>query len=142
MKTDTAVSTGALPDGRKVVSSEVLIAIVDRLSDPTATALILRRAKLLPHDVIVLRRANASGAELGAAMKALANARERSGEVSNQDVMIVSRGHTAPGNWKQDGSDALAQEYMSGLATAPEEDIPGVGRGRSMRIVMGRLKKR
>ena len=127
--------------GERMVNSSIAIALVDRLQDPQATAVILRRPNQLPHDVILLRRSDATAAELGAAMSSLAQVQARDGQVPTQNRMIVTRTRKVPARWQADGSDQAANRTLAALRAAPEEEITGLGRVRAVSITMGRRTK-
>jgi hypothetical protein len=123
------------------INSSVLIALVDRLQDSTASAMIIRRPDRLPHDVILLRRSDATTAELGGAMRTLADIQEREGQVPMQEKLISAHDVTMPSRWKTDGTEAMANSTLAALRAAPEEEIAGLGRASAMSLVMGRQPK-
>ena len=133
----TATATVAGPS-ESVVNSSIAIALVDHLQDPAATAVILRRPNRLPHDVILLRRADATAAELGAAMTTLAEVHERDGPVPFQSRVIVTHARAMPRRWHADGSEAAANQTLAALRAAPEEDIVGIGHAQAVSLTMGR----
>jgi hypothetical protein len=115
-----------------------MVAEVDRLSDTTATAIIIRRVKLLPHDVIELQSDRMTVHTLGAAVHALASARARGGDDPVNDEIVVVHGGDMPASWKTNGLVPISENQLQTLQASQPASLPGVGNVRSMRIMVSR----
>jgi hypothetical protein len=105
----------------------VTVALVDSLSEPTATGEIRRRTDIEPHDVILLRQGRATVGALEAAIHALGELWKADGQVTpskNQNLMIFGEMHIE--SWTQLHEDLMRSELMY-AATKPTSLVPGVG---------------
>lgn len=107
----------------------VTIALVDQLpaGSGDAPAVLLRRTRTSPHDVLLLRRDQASGSALAAAVLHLLIVRERTGDTARADG--VFRMPTARGTriWERT-EQVRAGRIVAHLRHAEPRDIPAVGR--------------
>ena len=98
------------------------VALVDRLNDPNARAIIQRRPNLYPKDVILLPAAVAS----------LLVARQRFGDIATIPGEIVVGDVESPKNW--DGETVRAQRIVDRLRQAQPRNVNGVGTVRATQI--------
>jgi hypothetical protein len=105
----------------------VTVAIMDSPRGAAAPALIYRRAHLVPHDVIVLPRARATGDLLSAAMEALLVARDQQGDTSSSDGVIRVNRTTKPAFWR-DRDTKLNRALVARLLKSEMwHQVPGIG---------------
>lgn len=116
----------------------VTIALVDQFPARTGNVpgVILRRTGTTPHDVILLRNADATGAQLAGAILHLMVVRERGGDSARVAgtfrLPTASRG---PRAWER--TELVHAERIVGrLRHAAVQDIPGVGRVRATEIYL------
>ena len=108
------------------------VALVDRLNDPNARAIIQRRPNLYPKDVILLPAGNANGKTLAAAVASLLVARQRFGDIATIPGEIVVGDVEPPKNW--DGETVRAQRIVDRLRQAQPRNVNGVGTVRATQI--------
>jgi hypothetical protein len=121
------------PEGNKLLAQEaaaasrartsVLIVLVDELPHGSEAFEILRRAEIVPHDVILLR-SDAGAAELTAAVRTLMAARQQGGDDPERSVVLRKRRSAAspPGR-----SLPWAPRVLNDLRQARAIDVRGVG---------------
>jgi hypothetical protein len=105
----------------------VTVALVDSLSDPTATGEIRRRTDIEPHDVILLPKGRATVGALEAAIHALGELWKADRQLipsKNQSLMVFGEMHIE--SWTQLHEDLMRSELMN-AATKPTSLVPGVG---------------
>jgi len=129
-------------EAARYISYPAMVALQPTLGTPGAAAVVLRRANLDPHDVILLGETDAGPATLGSAVTALVKARRRGGDVPTQDERLVILDRGAPASWAREGLDADARALIAqARATAPVS-IAGVGVLRAFEIQVGRQKRK
>jgi hypothetical protein len=120
--------------------SPVTIAIPDvfPLADTSIVAIVLRRAKEDPRDVVLLRRDELSPDAMGAALRRLNIARQRDGDSVTIAQVLPIREHSAPASWQANGLRSRANEDLMNLLRSNATIVPGVGPARSMQIMLTR----
>ena len=116
----------------------VTIALVDQLPAGTgnAPAVVLRRAKPAPFDVILLRRSDASGTQLAGAIFHLMIMRDRSGDTATADAMFrLPTATRGPKAWEQT-EQVQTGRIVAQLRSAEVQDVPGVGRVRAKAVYL------
>ncbi|HEX8213813.1 MAG TPA: hypothetical protein VF584_26840 [Longimicrobium sp.] len=116
----------------------VTIALVDQLPAGTgnAPAVVLRRANTAPHDVILLRRSDATGPQLAGAILHLMIMRERSGDTANADAMFrLPTATRGPKAWERT-EQVQTGRIVAQLRSAEVQDVPGVGRVRAKAVYL------
>lgn len=104
----------------------VTIAMVDSLPVENAKAIILRRARVTPYDVILIRRGDANGDQLGAAVFTLLATRQVQGDTAKRDAVIKVNMLTPPAQWsRQEGN--YPSRIASRLQVADARFIEGIG---------------
>lgn len=116
------------------VAYEVTVVLVPQLSEPGASAVVWRRTRETPHDVIVLRADHATVGTLGAGIQALADLRRRSGDSTSVDEHVVVHGERMPKRWDAEVQNAIRGELYALERMAPIA-VPPFGTVRS-RILM------
>jgi hypothetical protein len=111
-----------------------LVVLVDRLGDPTATGMIIRRPNENPTDVIMLAADKLSVPTYGAAIQALVRVRRETGDVPRQTLQVIVHGQAVPASWDQLGLREEALADLRDLRGAPKRDIKGVGSVRAISI--------
>ncbi len=104
----------------------VTVALTNQMPYRDAPAVILRRATAVPHDVILLRRNGASGAQLSAAVFQLLVLRERDGDTASTDGVYRVIAPQGPAAWRG-SEERTAGRTVSRLFSAPAREISGVG---------------
>jgi len=116
----------------------VTIALVDQFPADAGNVpgVILRRSGTAPYDVILLRRADATGAQLAGAILHLMVVRERSGDTAQVDgTFRLPTANRGPRAW--DRTELVVAERIVGrLRHAEVRDIPGVGRVHAREIFL------
>jgi hypothetical protein len=108
----------------------VTIALMDQLPPEAgnAPAVLLRRTGTTPRDVILLRRADASGAQLAGAILHLMVVRERAGDTARVDgIFRLPAAMRGPRVWERT-EQVRADRIVAQLRHAEPRDVPGVGR--------------
>ncbi len=105
------------------------VALVLKLptADTSATAVILRRVKGEPHDLVLLPAGRGSVGAYAAAIRELAVIRSRDGDLPTRDEGIVVHGATMPGDWTRSGFDKIASSDFDRLQAAVPRRIGGIG---------------
>ena len=122
----------------------VTIALVDQLPAGTgnAPAVVLRRANTAPHDVILLRRSDATGPQLAGAILHLMIMRERSGDTASADAMFRLPSATrGPKAWERT-EQVQTGRIVAQLRTAKVQDVPGVGQVRAKAVYLPSMAMR
>jgi hypothetical protein len=109
------------------------VVLVEQLSDPTATAVVWRRARLIPHDVIELRADRATLGTLGAGMRALMKLRTEEGDSATIDRHVVVHGEHVLKQWTGTRL-ALATGELYQLKHSELTAIPAFGTTRSRKL--------
>lgn len=112
-----------LEKGKRVA---VTVALVNRLPVRNAPAVILRRAAMTPHDVILLEREMATGQQLSAAIWTLLGARGLHGDTASGDAILRVGQATGPASWRK-SETRVSERVVERLLTMPPKDIEGVG---------------
>lgn len=114
----------------------VTIALVDKLLDPTAPFVILRRTAVTPADVILLRT-GAGPQQLSAAVQALRMARRQGGDRASRDALLRPRPRQES---RARGARPLpwAPRVIADLHRAARSEVPGVGSVRVVQIWLPR----
>lgn len=122
------------------IGSPVTIAIVDvfPLADITVNAVVLRRPHQEPRDIVLLRANAVSADVLGSALRSLNAARRRDGDTVTKAQIVPIRDQTAPPSWNGNGQRARENDDRIRLLRATPTVIPGVGRARSMQMLLTR----
>jgi hypothetical protein len=115
----------------------VTIALVDELPAPDSVpTVILRRANTSPHDVILLRRNDANGGQLAAAVLHLLVLRDRSGDTARVNATYrLPAARQAPRAWQRT-EEVRTGRVVARLRRAEPSEVPGVGRVRATEIYL------
>lgn len=108
----------------------VTVALVEQMPTGTgdAPAVLLRRSGGGAHDVILLRRADASGARLASAIQHLMVIRERDGDTARvTGTFRLPTATRAPRAWERT-EQVRAERVIVYLRKAAPIEVPGVGR--------------
>lgn len=108
----------------------VLIVLVDQLPHGSEPFEILRRAEIIPHDVVLLR-SDAGAAELTAAVRTLMLARQQGGDDPERSVVLRMRRSAASPPAR---TLPWAQRVLTDLRRAEPIDVRGVGMRRAVEI--------
>ena len=118
----------ATPSSQGSTWVPVTIALVDRLEDPSAGAMILRRRHEAPRDVILLARSSANAERLSAAVASLLIARQQHGDIPRQDAKVAVLADRGPQRWATT-EVPRAQRVLARLRRVQSgREIAGVGR--------------
>ena len=104
----------------------VSVLVGTSIPDSGADAVIWRRTRELPHDVILLR-AGASVQNLGAAVKALSAIRSKNGDLPAKDQRVVVHGRRLPSSWILHRWDREIQTQLEAASDTPKLSIAGIG---------------
>ncbi|HVZ49403.1 MAG TPA: hypothetical protein VG916_11505 [Gemmatimonadaceae bacterium] len=113
----------------------VRVALVQRLSDSTATAELRRRVGDPTGDMILLREGRATPGALAAALRALARLRETEGVPALRSGHVVIHGESHPRSWR-DALNEQAGRDLATLAKARPVVVQGIGSVRSITIYL------
>jgi len=105
----------------------VTVALVDSLSDPTASGEIRRRMDIEPHDVILIPKERATVGALEAAIHALGELWKADGQLTpskNQSLMVFGEMHIE--SWTQ-LREGLMRSQLMDAAAKPKSLILGIG---------------
>lgn len=114
----------------------VTIAVVDSMplvSD--AGVAVIRRASLLPRDVIVVHRNFADGEQLSAAVFTLLGSRALSGDTATADQVLTVTHRRGPVAWRKHEVPAL-DRLLERIAGAPKVPVAGVGPARTAEVYL------
>jgi hypothetical protein len=118
----------------------VTVALAEQL-DGDASAVILRRSNVAPHDVILLRAAGANGRQLSEAVLDLLTIREKMGDTPSTTAAVRVRPKAgAPGRVRRELP--WAQRVVNDVRKAEVQDIPRVGNVRAVQIWLPSHQKR
>lgn len=104
----------------------VTIAVVDSMPFRGAAAVVMRRASLVPHDVIVVHRDVADGEMLSAAVFTLLSARALSGDTASTDQVLRVPARRGPVGWRRREVPTL-DRALDRIANDPRVTVAGVG---------------
>lgn len=116
----------------------VTVALVDQLPAGTGDvpAVVLRRVSTSPHDVILLRRSDATGAQLSGAILHLMILRERNGDTATANgIFRLPTAARGPKAWEHT-EQVQTGRIVAQLRTAGLQDVPGVGRVRARAVYL------
>jgi hypothetical protein len=119
----------------------VTVAVQGTLGVDGASAIIVRRSQLEPHDVILLGDSDATVEALGGAVRELVKARAKDGDIPTHDDRIVVRSRGVPRNWLANGADAYATQQLAAARNGAPMTIPGLGQLRAFEIMVPPSKK-
>lgn len=121
-----ARSSEELEDLRSV---PVRIVLAERLPYPEATAVIIRRVDEEPHDLVALKRSDASAHQLTTAFWTLQQLHFRLGSIPDEPGVFRVDNNKAPDGWH--GGPASHAPIYQRLVTSPIEEIQGFGKVRT-----------
>lgn len=119
----------------------VVVALMERLPDSTARAVVIRRLHSEPRDVILLRAADASTTDLTTAIALLVRSQAEDGDRLPHDLRITVRA-SAPVH----APSPATLRYLSGVLEdarrAPVRPLSGVGAARATTLSLERFRHR
>lgn len=101
------------------------VALVDRLPEAEARAVVLRRRDVEPNDVILLARESATGDHLAAAVASLLVVRKQAGQYPISDATISVKGD-APTAWAETELPR-AERIVARLRDGQPRELAGIG---------------
>jgi hypothetical protein len=113
---------------------EATVVLVDRLTDPSASAIVLRRKNALPHDLILLPDGQATTTALSDGINALFRMRRAMGDIPDRDTRIVIRGQRTAREWKSELQRRRAEVDLAHLTVGERRLVAGVGEVRAIDI--------
>lgn len=113
---------------------DATIAIVDKLPDESADAVVLRRKDAQPHDVILLASGNATQAAMGAGIQALFRMRKAMGDIPSRDARTIVHKAAVPAHWTGSMLGARAASDLTWLRGSQPRHIMGLGPVRALDI--------
>ena len=113
---------------------QATVLLVDQLSDPSASAIVIRRTNALPHDVILLPSGLATTEALGAGISALFKMRKSMGDVPTRDARVLVRDATMPRSWKTGLQRGRAEADLADLEQSAPRQVVGFGAVRAIDI--------
>lgn len=111
------------------------LALVEELPGNRIEAVVLRRANVVPHDVILLSQGNATVQAFATGVMTLAGSRQKDGLVVLKDMRISSERAPLLAEWKGP-LGAQTREQIGRLLTASPEYLAGIGLARSIQIMV------
>jgi hypothetical protein len=102
------------------------------------TAVVERRSRRIPRDLILLPADGASPASVAPAVAALVKLRRADSGAVTRDRRVVVRGTALPRSWKEGGLEEQVTRDLARLREAPLTQVDGVGRVRSITIWVAR----
>ena len=123
---------------------DATVALVDRLPDPSASAVVLRRKTTLPHDLILLPDGNATTAVLHDGIGALIRMRRDGGDIPDRDTRLVIRGAHSDHEevWASAMERRRAVTDLADLEVSPPRGIEGIGEVRAITIPLRATARR
>ncbi|MGH7654757.1 MAG: hypothetical protein ACREN6_08845 [Gemmatimonadaceae bacterium] len=116
--------------------SDVTIALVDSLADPTSSAEVRRRTNQEPHDVILLPANHATVGAVEAALHGLGRMMRKEGQTkSARNTRIAVHGEKHMSVWSDYHVGAM-ETQLAVAAAGPRTHIAGIGQVRSFTIRM------
>ena len=125
----------------------VTIALVSRLPDPNAGAVILRRVNQSPNDIILMTPTSASAPQLSAAVFTLMTVREAMGNTPTENSTIRVPMREGPVMWKRT-VEVSADRIVRRLRGVAPSSVPSVGMAPAVDVYLpehalrGKLKKK
>lgn len=133
---DSLAAAAAQPGVQMGPHITVVIAFVDSLSDPTATAEIRRRATVEPHDVILIPTKHATIGAVGAALRGLGKIWRAEGQnVPTRNTRTVVHGEAHLRTWTATNEQLIAARVAEVLG-AEKTNVAGVGSARTFELVL------
>jgi hypothetical protein len=129
------VSRVANAQARTLDSATVSLVATTTLP-PGTRAMVVRRARLTPQNVIMLDRSAAAPEDLDASLRLLGALRLQFGDQPPVDIKAAPKSATLPTNWAS-GRQSKMRGYLQSLVASPTKDIPGIGRVRALDIKVG-----
>jgi hypothetical protein len=116
----------------------VAIALVDSLTDRTASAEIRRRTNMEPHDIILLPAGHATPGALQAAVHGLSKIMRDEGQsVPTRNLRVAVHGEMHLKSWTA-AHNAEVAALIADVAGHPSTLVRGVGNARTFSLLMGR----
>lgn len=127
-------ATRAMPMLPAAEPVDATVVLVDRLAEPSASAIVVRRANMLPHDVILLPSDQATPAALRSGLTALFKLRRSAGDVPKSDSRVLVRGVALSRPLKPGLQASRANADLADLQRSAPRTIPGFGVARAIDV--------
>ena len=121
---------------------EATVVLLDRLSDPSALAVVVRRPTTTPHDLILLADGYATGTALRAGVAALFKMRMVMGDIPMEHMHVVVRGARAAGATNTNAVESRTESDLAALQRSARRPITGVGSVRAIEIPLKSMGRR
>jgi hypothetical protein len=120
------LSQGAAKQASAATFTATVI-LVDKLKDPRASVMIVRRPNANPAEIIVLQSDRATAGTLGAGIQGLVKSRREHGEIPPRELAFAIPQEVVPKSWDSTSLRNDASREIDDLRRSPLRDIPGFG---------------
>jgi hypothetical protein len=131
----------ASPAARERLANRAVIMKVEKLSDPGARAIVIRRPTPGGTQDFILVDGGTAAGDLARAVGALMYSRRKQGSTVAQELR-ANIAPAAPRTGRKTPDEITATRDLARLRTAPVQAVPGVGTGRVIRVATAPVKPR
>lgn len=117
-----------------IVRATATVALVTSLPAGSGSALVIRRAREYPRDVLLLRE-DATAEQLSAAIVALIRARNRTGVIAVRDTVIPVTRTSGPTSWRG-GETARAAKWLDRIRGLTSKQLAGIGDAKFAQVLL------